>query len=243
MNKDECIMEAKRRGIDIEGMSYQQMMKAVAADKRRNPLPDPVEVEVVQPEKTYGKKTSRNLQEDRSVKDYKAERMTLTPEMAPTWFQLYKYDEVLSDKTKVVKEVEPGELVDKEGDYRFKYANYRVKSIQNRPTIAKSTLPLQNPGITFDVHKDITAVVSFKGEKGYIWKDLPVGKMEDGTVMYMQGVSSMLREHFPEYLERFGPDNLFYIGTTKLCCGIDFTNGLFREITRTEKKAQAAGLD
>lgn len=236
-------MEAKRRGLDVEGMTYQEMMKVIAEDRKTNPLPDPVEVEVVPSEETYARKTTRTLNAQKDIKDYKAERMTLTPEMSPTWVQLYKYDEVLSDKTKVVREIEPGELINKEDDYRFKYANYKIKNIQNRPTIAQSTLPLQNPGITFDVHNDLTAVVSFQGQKGYIWKDLPVGKMEDGTIMYMQGIASMLRDRFPEHLKRFGQDNLFYVGTTKLCCDIDFTKGLFREITREEKKAQAAGLD
>jgi hypothetical protein len=241
MTKERLIEEAKRLNINIEGLTYQEASSKVFAalrqlkDERREAIGIPEG----KPHRADNTEVRRPLP---SMDQLKGKTIMFAPEMAPTKIQLIKYDELISPTTPVVEEVYAGELVNKEEDYQRKYASYRIKNVSNRPNIAQSTLPQLNPGITYRPDTDLTAVITYRKQKGYSWKKIPVGKFPDGTVCFCPGIYDMLKDTFPEYLERFNKDKLFYLGTTKLCCDIPFTHAIFREIEQKEREKERLGL-
>jgi len=197
-----------------------------------------------------GPTTHRSLGTDDEIyEEIKDKTFLIAPEMAMTRIQLFKYDEVLSDKTPVVGRVNAGEALASLPDEERYYAGYEIKRYENKPVVAQSTLPLFNPGIEFVPSKDFVPRVKFQGRQGYIWKKLPVGTLLDGTVCWSPGVFEILSQTFPEYLEQItgkdprGTDShLFYIGG-KCVADILTVHAVINRIRAQQELKRKAGLE
>lgn len=175
-NKEDCIKEAKRLGIFTDGMSWPVLQKVVSEALKREELG----LSLQQVEHPAVKA------DDDPLKPYLDKMILISPELKPERYRLLKYDEDLGSELEIeerrfdidretdrVFDVSGGKVdydnqIDSYHDYNT--GTYRIKARSERRVIGMSSVPKENPMLSFRPGVDWATVVTFKGKSGYLWK-------------------------------------------------------------------------
>ena len=247
--KAEIQEEAKRLGIDLTGLTWQQQQQVVSrALKGEPPVAEPTKK---QAEEAEVERLRKELAEARAqaaavpqvpvvfdlgpnkpkptIEDYENAVLIASPMQKPTQYQRQKWYETLGEE-KLTEDVhlDVGKFSpfgpDEDG---LRTKTYNVVST-GRPVVATSTMPKYSCLLTWRPTKDLCAVATYGNHKGYLW-----------THHRLPNVKAMLQEMgvYEEYkhLWQEGTGRIFYLGGL-LCVDIAFTDETFRRIQRDLKK-------
>ena len=231
--KDVLEAEAKRRGIDLAGLSWPEQQKVVQEAMRVSDsfsdAPKPKPYTPQKKNQTTGNAKQRYINAMvESLK--KAKPVQICGEVKPTRYTP-SYEEDLGEGIEVedVSYLRSGmpDLTNSDASQ-----TYVVKGKTGRKVYAKSGLPHQNARIYYDpkTHWYAPIIVDFNGKEGYIWKHHKY-----------KGVKTLLLEsgYYEEYRHLFEsikyPNNIWMAGGKIWAVSIPLVERIFREI---EKKAK-----
>ena len=262
MDKETLYSEADRLGVDLSGLKWPQMQKAVIdaqnkeAEHRKPEKREPTkeletaeymreemarlrqqlaDAQSAQPQEPVVFDLGRNV-EPNTIEDYEGKVVLISPGQKETPNQRVKYDEELG-YDRPVKEVhlDVGKgspfLGDQGTSNLRKDATYQLGKSTGKKVVATSTMPKIGAMITFDPRKDMVAVATYNGHRGYLWSH-----------HRLPNIKGLLKEAgvYEEYRDRF-KNKLFYVGM-QLCCDISFANMVLTEVSRKAKINEKAGL-
>ena len=232
-NKEATIAEAKRLGIDVSGMSWPDMQRAVKEGLERERLgvsgkpAKPVELS----------------EGEKRLRPYIGKTVMISPELAPERYRLLKYDEDLGSDIEVEErhfdmddndrvfdraggKVDYGNVVDQYHDYTT--GTYRIGKRSNRRVIAMSSVPKENSGMIFRPGIDLVPVVTWKGRMGYLW-----------THQRLPNIKNLLIEcgKYQKYKDRFKDEPaIWYAAGKQLVCDPQLVHAIFAEIEEEAQK-------
>lgn len=190
-NKEDCIKEAERLGLDVKGMGWSELQKTVSDALKMEELgvlntrKAPISEEKAENRQPQKKRPQVDVDAD-ALKQFYGQTIVMSPELLPERYRLVKYDEDLGSELEVVErkfdinpetgavyDVAGGEVnhenqVDEYHDYTT--GTYRIKQRSERRVTGMASVPKENPGLSFRPGIDLCTVVSFKGKHGYLWK-------------------------------------------------------------------------
>lgn len=244
-NKEDCIREAARLGIDVSGMSWPELQKTVSEALKREELGmdfDPPKMSPVEPEHVI----IPEAEEIRRMRPYLGKTIMLAPELASERYRLVKYDEVLGNEVEVEErsfdiddndrvfdksggEVNYDNVVDQYHDYTT--GTYRIKNRSDRKVVAMASVPKENAGMFFRPGYDYATVVTWKGRAGYLWKH-----------WHYPNVKALLKQsgYYQEYKHLFKDEpNVWYAAGKMLVCDPNLVHQVFQEIQDKQAKKNA----
>lgn len=255
-NKEDCLREAERLGIDAEGLDWPTLQKVVSNALKAEELGLPVNThtinlvddvrEAVSEVIDEQVKTANNDKKDMDpIIPYLDKHIIMSPELAPERYRLVKYDEVLGNEVEVeersfdidpntdqVYDMSGGEVshdtqIDEYHDYTT--GTYRIKARSDRKVIGMASVPKENPMLSFRPGIDWATVVTFKGKSGYLWKH-----------WRYPNVSALLRQAGDEYYEKYrkvfkDQPNVFYL-CGHLVCNPYLVHRVLKEIEEDAKR-------
>lgn len=208
-NKEACIREAERLGLDVSGMSWPQLQKTVSDALKREELEMPIGIPVAE---IPIDKPAENKEPVKRMADplepYLDKQILMSPELSPERYRLVKYDEDLGEEMEVIErtfdinretdqvyDVSGGEVshenqIDTYHDYTT--GTYRIKERSERRVKGMASVPKENPMLSFRPGIDWATVVTFKGKSGYLWKH-----------WRYPNVSALLKEAGDEYYQKY----------------------------------------
>lgn len=181
-NKEACLAEAGRLGLDVEGMSWSELQKTVSDALKLEELGKDPQTEKAKVEDRPYKETRSKA--EAALDPYIGKTIVLSPELAPERYRLLKYDEELGDELEVVErkfdldnndnvfdvsgnDVSYDNAPDSYHDYTT--GTYKVKGSTGRKVTATASVPKENAGMVFRPGIDVAVVVTWKGRSGYLW--------------------------------------------------------------------------
>ena len=242
-NKEDCLVEAARLGIDAEGMSWPELQKAVSNALKAEEL-GMVEAK---PAKQANPILAKEAEEYRRMRPYIGKTVMLSPELSSERYRLVKYDEVLGDDfdveerkfdmnmdTDTVFDVAGGEVnydnvIDQFHDYTT--GTYRLKKRGDRKVTAMASVPKENSGMFYRPGIDYATVVTWEGRVGYLWKHWTY-----------PNVKALLQEsgYYQEYKKLFKDEpNVWYAAGKQLVCDIGLVHQVLKEIEQKQAKKNA----
>ena len=181
-NKEDCLKEAERLGLDVTGMSWSELQKAVSDALKRE------ELGVLDKPTTPAKivEEVRTKAEADPLFPYLDKMILISPELLPERYRLVKYDEDLGPEMEVVERTfdinrETDQVYDVSGGvvphenqidtyHDYTTGTYRIKERSERRVKGMASVPKENPMLSFRPGVDWATVVTFKGKSGYLWK-------------------------------------------------------------------------
>ena len=226
-NKDDCIAEAERLGIDYEGMSWPELQKAVS---------DAVKVEEAHEmeesvRKSMKPKTRAQLMHERlvegqeAIKPYVGYTVRMAHEIAP---------HIMSSKDMMYEEELGEDLIVEEQSFDIGNGNqlfgqrdlvtgtFKVKGSTGRKIKAQCYLPKEQAGKIMRPGIDYAPVVMFQGRAGYRWKNIKKLLKDTGK----------LKKY--EHLFKEEPNMWYACG--QLVCDPQLVHHVFEEIEEERKK-------
>lgn len=262
MDKETLYSEADRLGVDLTGLKWPQMQKAVidaqnAEVGETGPKPSAddakdtaeymreemarlrrqlADAQSAQPQEPVVFDLGRNV-EPNTIEDYEGKVVLISPGQKETPNQRVKYDETLG-YDRPVKEVhlDVGKnspfLGDQGTSDLRKDATYQLGKRTGKKVVATSTMPKIGAMLTFDPRKDMVAVATYNGHRGYLWSH-----------HRLPNIKGLLKEAgvYEDYRDRF-KNKLFYVGM-QLCCDISYANSILSEVSRKARINERAGLE
>lgn len=234
-NKEACLREAERLGLDVSDMTWPELQKAVSKALAIEELKG-----VHNPDtSTPGKKKS---DWDGDVTErYLGATVLLSPELKPERYRLLKYDEILGDDYDVEERrfdidgndnvydisggsVDYDNVIDSFHDYTT--GTYRLKKRKDRKVIAMSSVPKENSGMYIRPGIDPAVVVTWQGRVGYLWKH-----------WRYPNVKALLQEsgYYQDYKHLFKDEPNVWYAKGQLVCDPNLVMKVLREI---EQRAQ-----
>lgn len=187
-NKEDCLNEAKRLGIDVSSMDWPALQKAVSDALKLEKMGMQIYMDNVDTGTPVESEKINNVKprvEDPLI-PYLDKTILMSPELLPERYRLVKYDEDLGPELDVVErtfdinretdqvyDVSGGEVphenqIDTYHDYTT--GTYRIKERSERRVKGMASVPKENPMLSFRPGIDWATVVTFKGKSGYLWK-------------------------------------------------------------------------
>lgn len=246
-NKEDCLAEAARLGIDAEGMSWPELQKAVSNALKAEELGISGSNDIREVRQPTNPKLIREAEEFRRLQPYLGKTIIMSPELAPERYRLLKYDEEIGNDfeveerrfdmnmdTDTVFDVAGGEVnydnvIDQFHDYTT--GTYRLKKRSDRKVVAMASVPKENSGMFFRPGIDYATVVTWKGRMGYLWKHWTY-----------PNVKALLQEsgYYQEYKKLFKDEpNVWYAAGKQLVCDIGLVHQVFQEIEQKQAKKNA----
>lgn len=228
--KQDTIELAEQLGIDVSGMTWPQMQKAVSDALKANDNDKRKVSKQLSDEARYLKRKRIN----KEMLPYLDKKVMIAPEMYADAKRYVHYTEDLGDDLEV-EEISflgmEGGRINWRGSADRMSGTYRVKGKNGRKVVATSALPRQNAGISIDPGDDWFPVIEFNGKKGYLYKHPSMycfKSMLDDLNLY---------DAYRTTLQRSGV--VFYL-TGLLCIDIPVAHAIMRDI---EKRAARGELD
>lgn len=209
-NKEDCLKEAKRLGIDVSSMDWPALQKAVSDALKLEKMGVQIDTDNVDTGTPVESEKINNVKprvEDPLI-PYLDKTILMAPELLPERYRLVKYDEDLGPELDVVErtfdinretdqvyDVSGGEVphenqIDTYHDYTT--GTYRIKERSERRVKGMASVPKENPMLSFRPGIDWATVVTFKGKSGYLWKH-----------WRYPNVSALLKEAGDEYYQKY----------------------------------------
>lgn len=253
-NKEDCLREAKRLGLDVEGMDWKQLQKTVSDAIKREELgmePTQVTTALYESKPKKQKAKSKADEDMERLMEFYGTSIMMAPELAPERYRLVKYDEVLGNEVEVeerkfdinretdqVYDMSGGEVnhdnqIDTYHDYTT--GTYRIKERNQRKVIGMASVPKEQPGIGFRPGYDWLPVCSFKNKHGYFWKH-----------PFYPNVSDLLKQAGDEYYQKYrkvfkDAPNVWY-SCGHLVCDPYLVNKVLMEISEDAKQKRDMAL-
>ena len=234
-NKEACLREAERLGLDVSDMTWPELQKAVSKALALEELGQLNNPDTSSP----GKKVSDS--DGDFTKQYLGATVLLSPELKPERYRLLKYDEVLGDDYDVEERrfdidsndnvydisggsVDYDNVIDSFHDYTT--GTYRLKKRKDRKVIAMSSVPKENSGMYIRPGIDPAVVVTWQGRVGYLWKH-----------WRYPNVKALLQEsgYYQDYKHLFKDEPNVWYAKGQLVCDPNLVMKVLREI---EQRAQ-----
>ena len=227
-NKEECLAIADKLGIDIAGMTWPQLQKAVAAALAKQEIDETMaKVEMVVDAKKEPANNSINEKAKKLYAELKGQKLTLAPELSPDASRAIHYDEELGDDLIVEeKYFDIRNLDPVVGQRNMSTGTYVLKGKTGRKVVAESALPKENPGLSFTFGVDLAPVVEWNNTRGYRWRDIKALLEASG--------------YYHEYKNQFKQPYVWYAAGI-LVVDIGLTEHVFREIEETERMRKERG--
>ena len=223
-NKEECLIQAERLGLDITGMSWAQLQKAVkeALIKEQLGIVDEPKKETPA-EKPKVNKNKRNSSKTKFFFDQLVGQKIMTsPELAPDAARAIHYEEELGDDLIVDEKYYDIRNLDPViGERSMATGTYIIKGKSGRKVIAESALPKENPGESYTFGKDWVHVLEVNGKRGYRWTEVKYLLKQSG--------------YYHKYKNEFRQPYVWYANGI-IAVDIDLTNHVFNEIMEEERK-------
>ena len=257
LKKDQVYGSAAAYGIDVSGLSWPQATGKVTkylakhglepvtvVERPENPDtaemsadPTPVQGQHVAQVPVLVKGHTNRIQlgarkPELSIEDLglSGKRIVFSPEIAPTRYQVFGYEEDLGEDMEVEELTYDGRTLDARGTSKAS-GTYKVRPIKGSRVIAKSGLPKENVGIYWDIDRDPYPIATFGGRRGYLWTHPTIPCMKPEIVR---------SKHYQEYKELLQDEqNCFYLGGKTLAVDINFAHWMMRDIEEKEAAKHA----
>lgn len=229
MNKEDLYANAKRLGINVDGLSWPQKQKAVlealdleAAGKKISEQSMEEILEVIP-----GNEVVVHVEtEDPDLMDLmRGKKIIICPEMAQTTKQYFGYDEVLEDDLEVEEinyNLLDGSIPDAGASSTFKVIGKTGKKV-----IAKSALPKEGCEISFRPDVDWFPVCTFQHRSGYLWTHQRLPNVKNALIQ---------SGYYQEFRNRFEDEPyIWHSGGKLLACDINLVHSIMKEIERRER--------
>lgn len=247
-NKEDCMKEAERLGLDVEGMSWAELQKAVSDALKLEELGVNSIKAPMEEAKVLKKKKKNKVDEDEEeLRKFYGMNITIAPELAPERYRLVKYDEDLGNELEVEQrkfDINPdtGQVYDVSGgsvehnqqidEYRdYTTGTVRIKKRNERRVTGMASVPKEQPGLSFRPGIDVATVVTFKGKSGYLWKHPSNNHIT---------VSGLLRaagdEYFQKYRKVFKDSPNVWYACGHLVCDPYLVHKVLKEISDDAKR-------
>lgn len=228
-NKEECLIQAERLGIDIAGMTWPQLQKAVKEALLKEQLGLPVKKESLEENKPVEEpkakiqKPKKNKSKTKFYFDQLVGQKIMTsPELAPDVNRAIHYEEELGDDLIVDEKYYDIRNLDPViGERSMATGTYVIKGKTGRKVIAESALPKENPGESFTFGKDWVHVLEVNGKRGYRWTEVKYLLQKSG--------------YYHKYKNEFKQPYVWYARGI-IAVDIDLTNHVFNQIMEEERK-------
>jgi len=232
--KEDCLREAKRLGLDVDGMSWPELQGAVAKAAELERLGAK---SVEGPKMAENKKPKTPLEEAKeALRPYIGKTVMISPELAATTKRLAKYEEEIGDELEIEeKSYEVGRTNFNAGK-DLVTGTFFVKGKTGRKTKAICSLPKENSGMIFRPGVDLVPVVTWQGKAGYLW-----------THGRLPNVKSLLFQsgYYEKYKDLFSatkhPENIWYAAGKQLVVNPNVVHSVFAEIEREEQRKRDRG--
>jgi len=215
-NKEECLREAQRLGIDTAGMSWPQLQKVVSSALKTEEIMTKIPTGFPLRESHEAIGDSGN-----TIEDYRDYQINIAPEMAQDHKRTIEYVEELGDDFEV--EEKSYDLGEAQLDIAQPIASttFRIKGQSGNRVRANSALPRENAGIVFRPGMDLVPVVTFQGRSGYLW-----------THHRLPNVKALLKEAgaYEKYKDQFKEEPNIWYSTGLLVCDPSVVHHIFNEI-------------
>ena len=220
-NKEDTIKEAERLGIDVTGMDWPAMQKAVADGLKKE-------------EMGLIRKDDRPP-EEKELDKYIGTTIPIAPELKPDANRIIRYDEQLGDDVDIEeKSFTAGGSNSYTAGRDYATGTYRIKGRTGRKVVAESSLPKENAQIVFRPGIDDFPVVTFQGRSGYLYKHTRFPNFRD--VLIASG-------YYDDYKDQLRDEpNVFYL-TGLLCVNPHLARHIMDEIETREKHRRRDGGD
>ena len=220
--KEDTIRIADELGIDISGMSWPEMQKAVAQALKEN---DNIKKNV-NTNKNFRKVQKLLANSDRTG-SYSGMNVLIRPELKADAQRYLHYREQLGDEVEVDEVsylgLEGGHINWNSGAGDMRTGTYRIKGKTGRKVEAKSSIPRQNAGLAESIGRDWLVTATFQGKSGYLYKHHYYQSLK--AILNMFGV-------YHDYIDTLRrPGVLFYL-TGLLCVRKDVADGILKDIER-----------
>lgn len=228
MDKETLEAEAKRLGVNLDGLSWPQKQKAIFDAKRE-------EGESIQ----YGKTTEKKAVKVIAIRDVLAEsqaimqnltnsKLLISPEIKPTQYQFFKYDEEIGNEI-LVEEANYGRDDMTRVGKDLVTGTYKIVGKSNSKVIAQSTIPKENAEIFWTSDPEYWfPIVKSNGRMGYLFNHARLPHVKDAL---------MKSGYWLEYKDQFKEEpNVWYAAGKQLVSDIAFTNAVMDEIMRKEEE-------
>jgi hypothetical protein len=226
-NKADCLAEAERLGLNVDGMSWAELQKTVKQALLKEELG--VEDKEPTPKKQQNKKKLTPMEAaELKAQLARGTKFTLIPELAPDASRAIHYDEELGDDVLVEEKFYDIRNLESEvGDRNIASGTYVLKGKTGRKVVAESALPKENPGWEFTVGEDLVPVVTWGNKRGYRWIYVKKLLMDSG--------------YYHQFKDKFKQPYIWYAAGI-LVCDIGLTDSIFREIMEIEHAKRMRGF-
>lgn len=237
MKKEILYEEAERLGVDLSGLTWPQMQKAVidaqdsekASEARSKEILTQI-TQALKEEAVPGEEITVRvpLDDNDLMERMKGKTLVICPEMAATPIQLFGYEEELGDEL----EVEEMTFDPMDGSLStnkdLATGTYKIKGKTGQKVKAKVGLPKEGCGITFRPDVDWFPVCTFQGHTGYLWTHHRLPNVKDALIK---------SGNYEKYRERFKHEpDIWHSGGKLLACRIDLVHSIMQEIEAEAKK-------
>ena len=255
-NKEDCLREAERLGIDTTDLSWAELQKKVSAALKLEELEQKNTYAVAELDKMNKEKPTMAVNESKAARQLKAEAnmlkpylgktIMLAPELSPERYRLVKYDEDLGSEIEVedrrfdidpntgqVYDISGGKvdydnIVDEYHDYTT--GTYRIKNRSDRRVVAMSSVPKENAGMFFRPGYDYATVVTWNGRAGYLWKHWRY----PNVVALLKAAGD---KYYQKYKGRFKDEpNVWYAAGKMLVCDPHLVHQTLKDIEEDVRK-------
>lgn len=253
-NKEACIQEAERLGIDVSGMDWPTLQRTVSNALKAEELGIPVtqdKIDLVDDVREAVQEAVHEREVEEPIKrindpllPYMNKTILMAPELAPERYRLVKYDEDLGPELEVVErtfdinretdqvyDVSGGEVshenqIDTYHDYTT--GTYRIKERSERRVKGMASVPKENPMLSFRPGIDWATVVTFKGKSGYLWKHFRYPNVSD--LLKQAG-----DQYYQKYRKLFKDQPNVWYACGHLVCDPYLVHQVLREIEEDAK--------
>ncbi len=224
-NKDDTIREAKRLGIDVEGMDWPTMQKEVGNALKAEEM-----------KKILGKDRKEMDENMKALLPYLGYTVEIAPELSPDPNRLIRYLQDIGDDIMIEeKTFSAGNVNDSE--YRasrdYTTGTFRILGKSGQRTIAECSIPKENAGARYRFTTDWFPVLRYMGRQGYPMR----------AYAGHPGFKDLLMQcgYWSEYKDKLRDEpNVFYL-TGRLCVDIDVAHSIMRDIMRKERIKKERG--
>ena len=221
-NKDDTIREAKRLGIDVDGMDWPTMQKEVGKALKAEEM---------------GAVVRKPKADDMNgLRPYLGYEVEIAPEMGPDPNRVIRYMQDIGDELIIEeKKFSAGNVQDSE--YRatrdYTTGTFHIVGKSGNRTVAECSIPKENAGARYNFAQDWMPRLTYMGREGYPMK----------AYAGHPGFKDLLKQsgYWDEYKDKLKEEpNVFYL-TGRLCVGVDVAHSIMRDIMRKERIKRERG--
>ena len=224
-NKADTIAEAKRLGINIDGMDWPTMQREVSKALRAEEIKE----SLVKNDFEKQHDAATRVEVDPNLIPYLGYTVEIAPQMFPDPNRIIRYPEVLGDDLLIEeKSFKAGSVGDSEykASRDWTSGTFKIVGKSGQRVVAESSVPKENAGATYSFSFDWFPRIEFNNRVGY-----PMHAYAGHP-----GFKDLLKQsgYWVEYKDLLKDEpNVFYL-TGKLCVNVDVAHSIMRDIMRKE---------